>query len=48
VLLGGVAGDSMSFELRIWTSQSEDWAQIRSNLALAVRAALDEHHITVK
>ena len=48
VLLGGVAGDSMSFELRVWTSQSEDWARIRSDLALAVRAAMVEHNITVK
>jgi small-conductance mechanosensitive channel len=47
-LLGGFAGDSLSFELRIWTNQSEDWSHIRSDLALAVRAALAEHNIAVK
>jgi small-conductance mechanosensitive channel len=47
-LLGGFAGDSMNFELRIWINQSEDWSQIRSELALAVRAALAEHNIAVK
>src|ERR1035437_6543654 len=48
VLLGSVAGDSMSFELRTWTNQPEDWFQIRSELALAVRATLAEHNIAVK
>jgi potassium-dependent mechanosensitive channel len=48
VLLGSVTGDSMNFELRIWTDQSEDWSQIRSELALAVRATLAEHKIVVK
>jgi len=47
-LLGGFAGDSMSFELRIWTSQSEEWSRIRSELALAVRATLAKHNLTVK
>jgi small-conductance mechanosensitive channel len=47
-LLGSFAGDSMNFELRIWINQSEDWSQIRSELALAVRAALAEHNIAVK
>jgi len=47
-LLGGFSGDSMSFELRAWINQTEDWSQIRSELALAVRASLDEHHIAVK
>jgi small-conductance mechanosensitive channel len=47
-LLLGFAGDSMNFELRIWISQAEDWSQIRSDLALAVRATLAEHKIAVK
>jgi small-conductance mechanosensitive channel len=47
-LLVSFAGDSMNFELRIWTNQSEDWSQIRSELALAVRATLAEHSIAVK
>ena len=40
--------DSMNFELRFWTNQSDDWPQIRSELALAVRAALAERNIPVK
>jgi potassium-dependent mechanosensitive channel len=48
VLLGSFAGDSMSFELRTWTNQPEDWSQIRSELTLAVRATLAEHNIAVK
>jgi small-conductance mechanosensitive channel len=47
-LLGSFTGDSMNFELRIWINQSEDWSQIRSELALAVRATLAEHKIEVK
>jgi small-conductance mechanosensitive channel len=47
-LLSSFAGDAMNFELRVWTDQSEDWSQIRSELALAVRAALTEHNIAVK
>jgi small-conductance mechanosensitive channel len=47
-LLGSFAGDSMSFELRAWINQTEDWAQIRSELALGVRAALAERNIAVK
>jgi small-conductance mechanosensitive channel len=38
----------MSFELRTWINQPEDWSQIRSELALAVRATLAEHSIAVK
>jgi small-conductance mechanosensitive channel len=47
-LLGCFSGDSMTFEVRIWTDQSEDWSQLRSELALAVRATLANHNIPVK
>lgn len=47
-LLGSFGGDSMSFELRVWTSQAEDWSRLRSDLALAVRATLADHQIAVK
>ena len=47
-LLGSFAGDTMSFELRAWFNQTEDWSQIRSELALAVRATLAENKIVVK
>ncbi len=47
-LLGAFVGDSMTFELRTWIDQSEDWSQIRSELALAIRATLAENNIVVK
>ena len=47
-LLRGFAGDSMSFELWIWIDQSENLPQIRSELALAIRATLAENNITLK
>jgi small-conductance mechanosensitive channel len=47
-LLLGFAGDSMNFELRFWTNQSEDWSQIRSDLAVALRGALAAHNIALK
>ena len=47
-LLLSFAGDSMNFELRFWTNQSEDWSQIRSELAVAIRAALAAQNIKVK
>jgi small-conductance mechanosensitive channel len=47
-LLSSFAGDAMNFELRVWSNQSEDSSQIRSDLALAVRAALAEHGVAVK
>jgi potassium efflux system protein len=47
-LLLSFTGDSMNFELRFWTNQSEDSSQIRSELAVAIRAALEEQNIKVK
>jgi small-conductance mechanosensitive channel len=47
-LLGSFAGDSLSIELRAWTNQTENWSEIKSELALAVRAVLAEHNIAVK
>ena len=47
-LLGSFGSDAMSFELQIWINQTEDWSQIRSELALGVRASLEEHHIAMK
>jgi small-conductance mechanosensitive channel len=48
ILLGSFGSDAMSFELHIWIDQTEDWSQIRSELALAVRATLAAHNIAVK
>jgi small-conductance mechanosensitive channel len=40
--------DSANFELRFWTNQPDDWTQIRSELAVAVRAALAQRSIALK
>jgi small-conductance mechanosensitive channel len=47
-LLIGFDKDSANFELRFWTNQSDDWSRIRSDLAVAVRAALAERNIALK
>ena len=36
---------AVSFNLRVWTDQYEDWIQVRSNLALAVDEALSHEKI---
>jgi potassium efflux system protein len=48
VLLTSFSGDTLNFELRFWANQSEDWLRIRSEVALAVRAALAQQNIAVK
>lgn len=48
VLLVSFTADTLNLELRVWTNQSEDWSQIRSNLSMALRAALAQQSITVK
>ncbi len=47
-LLGNVSGDSLSFSLRVWIDQAEEWSHVQSELALAVRSTLAEHNIVVK
>ena len=47
-LLSSFATDSMSFELRVWIDQSEDWSQVRSDLSLGIRATMAEHKVVVK
>ena len=32
--------DAVTFHLRAWTDQSQTWAQLRSNLSLAVKEAI--------
>lgn len=41
------AADSLNFELRAWTNRSDAWVQIRSDLAVAINAALTEHDIQI-
>ena len=38
---------AISFNLRVWTDQYDDWIQVRSNLAVAVDEALIRDHIAV-
>lgn len=38
---------TVSFNLRVWTDQYEDWIQLRSNLAVAVDEALSRENIAV-
>jgi len=40
--------DSLGLELRAWTDQSEQWMQIRSDLAIAISAALAAEKIALK
>lgn len=40
--------DSLGFELRAWTNHSEQWMQIRSELAIAVKAALATEKIAIR
>ncbi|MBV8101096.1 MAG: mechanosensitive ion channel [Verrucomicrobia bacterium] len=38
---------AVSFNLRVWTDQYEDWIRVRSNLAVAVDEALNRENIAV-
>ena len=40
--------DSIGFELRAWTDHSEQWMQIRSDLAIAVSSALAAEKIVIR
>jgi small-conductance mechanosensitive channel len=40
--------DSLGFELRAWTDHSEQWMQIRSELAIAISSALMAEQIAIR
>lgn len=40
--------DSVGFELRAWTDHSEQWMQIRSELAIAISSALTAEKIAIR
>jgi small-conductance mechanosensitive channel len=40
--------DSLGFELRAWTDHSEQWMQIRSELAIAISSALAAEKIAIR
>jgi small-conductance mechanosensitive channel len=46
-LLTTLSGASLSFEVRVWTDSSENWLQVRSDLALAISAALARENIAM-
>jgi potassium efflux system protein len=41
------ASGAVSFQLRAWTDRSEDWIQVRSDLAVAVDDALTRENIRI-
>jgi potassium-dependent mechanosensitive channel len=45
VYFSSVTGGVLNFELRAWTDQYEDWVRIRSDLALAINAALVKENL---
>jgi potassium-dependent mechanosensitive channel len=45
VYFSNVTGGVLNFELRAWTDQYEDWGRIRSDLALAINAALVKENL---
>lgn len=46
-LLTNVNNGTTNFELRAWTDQSEDWQQVRSDLYIAIKAALSKEKIAM-
>jgi small-conductance mechanosensitive channel len=40
--------ESLSFELRAWTDRVERWTHVRSELAIAISAALAAEHIAIR
>ena len=45
VYFSNVTGGVLNFELRAWTDHDEDWIRIRSDLALAINAALVKENL---
>ena len=44
----GFSAECLNLELRYWTNQSVDWPQIKSEVALVIRAKLSERGVAVK
>lgn len=47
-LVVSLGSDSLGLELRCWTDRSEQWMQVRSELAIAVNAALAAEKIALR
>jgi small-conductance mechanosensitive channel len=48
VVMPGFTAGAMTFELQAWTRRYEDWQLARSELAIAIAAALKAAGINVK
>ena len=46
-LLTSLGGAALNFEVRVWISSTENWLQVRSDLALAISAALARENIAM-
>jgi potassium efflux system protein len=46
-LLASLGGATLNFEVRAWISSTENWLQVRSDLALAISAALARENIAL-
>jgi small-conductance mechanosensitive channel len=46
-LLASLGGATLNFEVRAWISSSENWLQVRSDLALSISAALARENIAL-
>jgi small-conductance mechanosensitive channel len=46
-LLTAISGATLSFEVRVWIASTENWTQVRSDLALAIAAALAREKIAL-
>jgi small-conductance mechanosensitive channel len=38
---------ALSFELRAWTNHAEDWMQIRSDLAVAIKFVVAKENVSI-
>ena len=45
--LTNFSAGAVTFQLRAWTDRNEDWAQLRSDLSVAVNEALAREKIAI-
>jgi potassium efflux system protein len=48
VVVSSFTGETVNFELRAWIDQAEEWGEVRSGLAIAVKEKLGANKIAVK
>jgi small-conductance mechanosensitive channel len=47
VYVTNFSAGAVTFQLRAWTDRNEDWAQLRSDLSVAVNEALAREKISI-